>query len=359
MNTQILKQNELRHFAADGEKPYWHKLPASLGYWAKTFLSPKIDRVFGSSSIPDFFAKGFALGHTPERPLRLLSLGSGLCVREEETVRLLLDRGYQNVHIECLEMSPVRGAAVQKRVAQSGMAKHLSVTEQDMNEWTPRRQYDGVMANHSLHHFLELERIFAACEACLADGGRLAVNDMIGRNGHRRWPEVLEVVNYIWSILPEKFKFNHILARLDDEYDDADYSKNSFEGIRSQDILPLLNERFRATHLVAEGGVVDMLIDRKYGHNFDPKDAEGARLLDEVGFMNDALIDIGLTKPTMLLAWFEKRSRPPTGEAVQHRHWSQEFCARQPDNEGIRNPLAASPPAPGTGSVITSAGRRA
>lgn len=330
MDTRTLKANELRHFDTT-EKPDWHRLPASHGYWTKRFLSPKVSAAFGTASMPHFFAKGFTLHRSPEQPLYLLSIGSGLCMREEETVRLLVQKGYRNVHMDCLEMSPDRVAAVRRRFDENGIANHISISEQDINEWTPRRKYTGVMANQSLHHFIELEKIFKSCDECLESDGRLLVNDIIGRNGHRRWPEVLQLINYLWSIMPRKFKYNHPFDRFDDDYVDWDYSKRSFEGIRAQDILPTLNQLFRATHLVAEGGIIDIFIERKYGHNFDLQDPEDARWLDEIGFMNDALIDVGTIKPTMLLAWFEKKSLPQAEEPVQYRHWSQEFCTRSCD----------------------------
>ncbi len=54
-------------------------------------------------------------------------------------------------------------------------------------------QFDGVMASHSLHHLVELEHIFDWVKEVLRPGCVFAINDMIGRNGHMRWPETAAV----------------------------------------------------------------------------------------------------------------------------------------------------------------------
>ncbi len=63
-------------------------------------------------------------------------------------------------------------------------------------------------------------------------------NDMIGRNGHQRWPEALEIVNQYWHELPEAYRYNKLLSRYEPEYMNWDCSTEGFEGIRAQDILP-------------------------------------------------------------------------------------------------------------------------
>ena len=55
------------------------------------------------------------------------------------------------------------------------------------------------MANHSLHHVLALEHLFAQVSATLREDGVFVVNDMIGRNGHQRWPEALDLLQRIWA----------------------------------------------------------------------------------------------------------------------------------------------------------------
>ncbi len=320
-----LKRGELAMYAREGD---WRRLPPIHGYWCQSFLAPKMRAVFGCEGVVEFFAQGVAYTHEPSAPLRVLSVGSGLCQNEQKIAVRLQALGY-DVHVECLEMSPERVATASDRFRQEGVERIISVTEQDINEWQPGRIYDAIMANHALHHFVELERLFDTCLACLTDAGRFLTNDMIGRNGHRRWPEVLAVLQSIWDTMPRKYKYNHPFGRFDDTYDDWDYSKRSFEGIRAQDIMPLLNERFDATHFAAEAGLIDPFIDRKYGHNFSRESAEDTAFIRQVGSMNEVLIDAGTTKPTLALGWFRKKTKRPPKQRC-YRHWTAEFCTREP-----------------------------
>src|SRR2546421_428065 len=84
---------------------------------------------------------------------------------------------------------------------------------------------------------IELEVLFDKIYQTLHPDGYFVTDDMIGRNGHMRWPEALTVFNALWKELPEKYKYNHQLKRLEIEFDNWDCSKEAFEGIRSQDIL--------------------------------------------------------------------------------------------------------------------------
>ena len=82
---------------------------------------------------------------------------------------------------------------------------------------------------------------------------------MIGRNGHQLWPEALEIVHEFWRQLPERYRYNRALKRYEELYENWDCSLESFEGIRAQDILPLLLEYFHFQLFVGCGNVIDPL----------------------------------------------------------------------------------------------------
>ncbi len=87
------------------------------------------------------------------------------------------------------------------------------------------------MANHSWHHLLALEHIFDTVQSGLDDNGTFVVADMIGRNGHMRWPEVLAIVDAAWAFCPDTYKYNHLLHRFEAKYENWDCSNGSFEGV--------------------------------------------------------------------------------------------------------------------------------
>jgi hypothetical protein len=207
------------------------------------------------------------------------------------------------------------------------------VRQVDVNSWQPDEEYCGAMANHSLHHLVELESIFDGVRRSLGPAGVFVINDMIGRNGHMRWPEVLEVVDLLWEVLPERLKFNHQFGRLDRRFINHDCSADGFEGIRAQDILPLLLSGFRFRRFLAHGGFIDVFCDRGYGHNFDPASRPDTALIDLLHLLNDALIDNGQIKPT---AMFAVLGNQPDADPVWWRHWSPDYCVRAPGPDAPR-----------------------
>ena len=81
-----------------------------------------------------------------------------------------------------------------------------------------------------------------------------------------RWPEALFQVNELWRELPERYHHNRQLRRMEPEYENWDCSKEGFEGIRAQDVLPELLKRFHFKLFVGFGNVVDIFVDRSFGH---------------------------------------------------------------------------------------------
>lgn len=166
--------------------------------------------------------------------------------------------------------------------------------------------YDGVMANQSLHHVTHLEHLFDQVKHGLHADGSFVISDMIGRNGHQRWPESLDIVNKFWKELPNSYKFNVLLNRFEKEYDNWDCSKEGFEGIRAQDVLPLLLQRFKCEKFVGFGSAIDIFVDRCFGHNFNPKSEWDQELIDRVHALDEDGLKSGKLTPTHMVAVFVK-----------------------------------------------------
>ena len=171
-------------------------------------------------------------------------MGAGNCDLEVSIAKNLLQAGLSEFILECLEINPVmleRGRQIAK---ENGVLDKMIFVEADFNTWRASREYHGVMANQSLHHVTQLENLFDQVRNALHRDGSFVISDMIGRNGHQRWPEALDMVQRYWKELPDTKKYNHLLNRFEAEYDNWDCSKEGFEGIRAEDILPLLVQRF-------------------------------------------------------------------------------------------------------------------
>lgn len=194
--------------------------------------------------------------------------------------------------------------------SRDGISGLIEPCQGDFNAWFPLRDYDIVMANQSLHHVLKLENLFDSVRNSLKDDGRFVISDMIGRNGHMRWPEALEVVHEFWRQLPGGYRYNHQLQRYEDLYENWDCSKEGFEGIRSQDILPLLSERFSFEFFLGFGNVIDPFVDRAFGPNFWPEAKWDRDFIDRVHARDELEINAGRIKPTHMLAVLQKHPVP-------------------------------------------------
>ena len=135
---------------------------------------------------------------------------------------------------------------------------------------------------------------------------------MIGRNGHQRWPEALAIVHEFWRRLPPSYRFNHVATRYEELYENTDYSVDSFEGIRSQDILPLLLEYFHFELFLGFGNVIDPFIDRAFGKNFDPLSSWDRGLIDQIAERDEQEVVTGRITPTHMFAIVGKDHNSPT-----------------------------------------------
>lgn len=304
------------------------KLGPIYHYWMTKHIRPRLAEVFGVPEAMLFYAKYAAEAMSqPGAGRGILSLGSGECAWEIALIKALRGMGESDFVIEATELSSLRFEHARANAAQEGVEKYLTLTELDLNTWRPDRGYSVVIAKDTLHHLVNLEHIFDAIHEALEEDGLFLTTDMIGRNGHMRWPEALEIIQGIWRFMPDRYKTNHQLKRIEKEYDNWDCSKGGFEGIRAQDILPLLVEKFSFRAFLGFGNLTDIFIERGFGHNLSVDNPHDTGFIDFLDQLNTLLIDLGYLKPTMIYGVMtrSKASAPPVR---CYRHWTPEFCVR-------------------------------
>jgi len=316
---------ELRVFTAE-EKI--HDLPAIAHYWFNKFLVPMIQPLgFGNSL--EMFRLYIARVYRqyPNEVCCVLSIASGDSAPEINTAKWLLEQQIRNFKLECRDINEEVLSRGRRAATEKGIDGYFGFIVSDINLWEPQQQYHVVLAVQCLHHIVELERLFDRIHQSLHPSGFFAVDDMIGRNGHRRWPEAMRHVKRLWKELPASYKYSHASGAFDRKLNDQDWSEHSFEGIRAQDILPLLVKRFHFDVFAGFGNIVDVFIDRVYGPNFDPEKPWDREFIDRVHALDVQEIDAGRVKPTHMYAVM---TRTPLTNPRFHRHWSPEFCVRHP-----------------------------
>lgn len=309
-----------------------HELPEIFHYWSNKYLKPLIEE-YGFSHPDDIFIKHMSDSVSSckaENPV-FISIGSGNCDTEVRIAKRLKETGFQNFCIECVDLNPNMLKRGHELAVKEGVIEHVSFIQEDLNKWKANKEYTGVIANHSLHHIQNLEGIFSEIKRSLHDNAAFIINDMIGRNGHQRWPEALDAVNNFWRELPESYKYNHQLKRLEVVYENWDCSKEGFEGIRAQDILPLLIENFYFKLFIGFSNVIDIFVDRGFGHNFNPDNEWDTDFIDKVHKFDENSIRNGTIKPTHIVAVMKKF---PIEKPEYSRGFSPEYCVRDPDIQG-------------------------
>lgn len=292
----VSKLQEMQIF---NELNAFHDLPPIFHYWSNKYLKPMFE-ASGFESIDQFFALN--LGHAMQPDSHFLSIGSGACDTEIRVARLLLEIGLKSFKFECLELNPALLERGRQMAESEGISHLMLFTEADLNRWKPQCVYSGVMANHSLHHVVNLEGLFDGVKESLDMNSNFVVNDIIGRNGHQRWPEALRVIDHFWEELPDSYRYNHQLKREEIKYVNWDCSTEGFEGVRAQDILPLLLERFNFRYFFAFANVVAPFVDRGFGHNFDADNEWDRSFIDRLHTADEAGFMSGELKPTQMLS---------------------------------------------------------
>ena len=319
---------ELERYAEQEEV---HDLPEIYHYWSARYWLPLLQEV-GFDGLYEFLDQHVAeqcARRAPERA-RLVSLGAGNGDTELGIASRLRDRGIDNLELILLEMNPQMLKRAMVDASKLGLADRVVTRETDLNSWKADDNADVYLANHSLHHVVNLEDLFTEVQTSLDPEGVLLVNDMIGRNGHVRWPEAADLVRRIWDVAPENYRWNPFLQAVEDVYPDIDCSNSGFEGIRSQDILPLLLERFHPDVYVCFLNVADPFIDRVYGPNFDIDRPEDLAFIDALGRFDDAAIDLQLVTPTHLISSF--RTQPVRCRYPRRR---SPACTTRPPNQDL------------------------
>jgi SAM-dependent methyltransferase len=315
-----------------------HDLPEIFHYWSNRHVRPRLE-ILGFGSPYELFLRCATKSCDALGPVRFMSIGCGNCDLELLLASDLRDSGYRNFEIDCVDLNSAmlergRAAAIEK-----GLDGHLNLILADLNYWTPAQQYDCVVANQALHHVLNLEHLFRNVRDSLTRGGVFVISDMIGRNGHQRWPEALDIVQEFWRQLPPSYRFNHELQRYEELFQNWDCSQSNFEGIRSQDILPLLLSNFSFQLFAAFGNVIDPFIDRGFGPNFSADGSWDRAFIDRINRRDEEEICAGTIKPTHMLAIAGKN---PDFPLTFSQPLTPDFCVRAADADESPRQLALS-----------------
>lgn len=144
-------------------------------------------------------------------------------------------------------------------------------------------KWDVILCVSALHHLVEIENVVKFCHDSLNEDGEFwSIGEYVGRNGNRLWPDARVQANAVFQQLPPRFRLNHHTHQVDGEVPDNDYSVGCFEGIRSEDIEPVLDRWFHPDDVYRRNCFLWRLVNLAYSDNYDllkPDDCKTIGLL--------------------------------------------------------------------------------
>ena len=281
-----------------------HEVPEALTYCDRKYLQKQLKNSIGFSTFESLVIRYINILKTDkdETDIKICSLGSGNCDVEISIVSDCDFKGKLYCHDVNSDMLE-RG----RKLAKDKSLCNIEFINCDINDIQLNQEFDIVLALFSLHHFVKLEHIFDEVNKCMTKKSFFIIADMIGRNGHMFWDNTLEICNAIWSIFPKGLKYNVQLKEYFEERIQWDCSREGFEGIRAQDILPLLDEKFKFKDFAPYFAIINKFTDRDFGPNFDLTNNYHISLLDMICYLDEFALKNKILKPTQLLATVVKK----------------------------------------------------
>jgi ubiquinone/menaquinone biosynthesis C-methylase UbiE len=257
-----------------------HNLPQVHFVYTGKVLKPALRQITGFESFWDWCPNEIdKLAVKLSRKIKCLSIGCGNGDTEVEILKKVKNK--ELVEFTGIDINPAMVGRGNRLAVQNGFDM-LKFETGDFNNLRLFKNYDFIFANHSLHHVVNLENLFETIAAHSTDDMIFMINDMIGRNGHVLWPGTARVVDMVWRQLKEKYKFNNYTKRYDDNYINHDCSLEGFEGIRAEDILPLLIKYFDCEAYIPFSSMINRFIDRVYGPNFDAENDADMAIMTKI-----------------------------------------------------------------------------
>ena len=214
----------------------------------REYIRPQIS---GDSEVD--YLRHFLSTHLENPPVeRALSLGCGGGNLE----RALIDLGATE-RIDGCDISTESILLARDQAAAAGVSESIDYRVQDIEQLElPAARYDFVVVKMALHHFQNLEHIYAQIERGLKPGGLLMFNEFVGPSRFQ-WPPIqLERMNGLFERLPREIRDQAPYTRIYRRAEEDMIATDPSEAARSAEIVPLLFERFDVLEYKPYGGTL-------------------------------------------------------------------------------------------------------
>lgn len=284
-----------------------HDLPIIFHYWSCRYLVPMM-RKLGFETVEQLFIQTLVkqCQTFKNETCYFVNIASHDGQFELNIIKQLQQQGVNNFVLHGLHADTKIVENLNQLAKNRAMSDKLQFQLADLITWHPEQTYHVIIANHALHRANNMAHIMARLQTALNTQGKLIIVDMIGEIGHQRATEVLPHIPALWSQLPQTYKFNFLTQQQENWFINHDYSFIGFEGAEAKTIVNLLNQHFTFIQCLAYGNLIDVFIERAFGHHFDEHNHDDVAFIDQVQAIDQMLIEQGKIKPTHLIAILQK-----------------------------------------------------
>jgi SAM-dependent methyltransferase len=239
-------------------------------------------------------------------PLTALSLGSGRGYNELRWAGYCRFREFRGI-----ELSP-RLVRFANNLAAENRRPEISFSAGNVsNAVLPAGHFDVVFAQHSLHHFSHMEKVFAMVKDCLKPGGLFIVDEYVGKN-RLQWPDAqLRRANALLREMPARYRklwnLDKIKKRVQRPGLLRMHLADPSEAAESEKIRPLLAENFVTLELKEIGASVLCPLFHDIGMNFTDDDPDAMRIADHCIRTETELLQSGEIASDFIMGVFARR----------------------------------------------------
>jgi SAM-dependent methyltransferase len=252
---------------------------------AWSFYWQHVWKILGNSGFGNLPA--YVCGNFPadDRPIEVLSLASGYCGNE-----LSLARGMTRPYkITCTDLNEAAFEKAKSIAKAESLAMEFQPADLNFLTITPGR-YDLIFAHAAIHHVINLEHLFEQIANGLSPTGILRIVEVVGKNRKLIWDRNERYANALLGLMPEELTHGIHLA----VHEDPD----GMEGIRQEDIFPLLRKHFVALFEHCHGAFMRFICTHpELGAAFNVNDPEARRCLEFLIASDDCAVRYGILAP--------------------------------------------------------------
>jgi ubiquinone/menaquinone biosynthesis C-methylase UbiE len=279
-------------------------------YWQK------VGQVINQSEfadIPSYLSR--TLAHL-QRPIEVLSLGSGYCGHELE-----IARGMRHPYrIRCTDINEKLFDRARKVALNEGLS--LEFEQADLNFITiePNR-YDLVYTHAAIHHVVNLEQLFHRIARGLTENGIFHIVEVVGKDRSLIWDENLRLLNALLDAVPDSVT-DGLRVQLHEKPSLLGVAKEwakrllgrrkagfGMEGIRQSEIMPLLRQFFTSLYEHQHGAFIRFVCTyHALSPRFNPQNAEARRYLDFLIEVDNAAVRNGVLRPLEIWGVYKPRT---------------------------------------------------